>query len=502
MCLCPVSILNPKKRLAFGVDKFLLQVPCGHCRECNDTKQNEWLLRTYYESLHTLEQGGFVLTDCLTYNPKFRPRLSRFDSSLIGSSLDFDCFDRSDVRHFLVRLRSELTRLGYDYRQGMKYFLTSEYGADVRYSHAPHYHIAFFVTFDISPFVLSELIHKCWQKGFTDGLPFKSKKYLIEKNHLIQSGKNGVANISAAIQYVCKYVTKDSYFQKEVDDRIDLVVRSHYGDDYMKSTEGYKYFKYIKHKCNEFHLQSPHLGECALSYCDNKTAVFDGYMRFPTSDQKSFVKVATPMYFKRKLLYELREDFRGSKTWQLTDYGKSVRLFSIPRRLACSAQNFADWYENCSDTKKLQLLNLLAGRSWYDFAKYVMFYKGALVSSHQTAPSFQDFDELLANDDTDIIYNYTSSCDNLCLGYRHLSFLDYSKCPSTTPTFWYADTIPVHDFCQRYVINENTFPQFHDFDRIFSLYSRDKYKEYLDTCESDLQISILSNKLKNALAYD
>ena len=187
MCLNPITIKNPKKRISLsGGMPFSIQVPCGECAECKELKRTEWYYRTYYEAMSCFDSNGYVLFDTLTYRDEELPHVSEFID--IDSEWDASCFDVEDYRLFFVRLRMALQReIGWNPAHCLKYFLTSEYGTDDRYTHRPHYHVLFFVRGDengrrVDPLVLSKLINKCWMKGRTDGIDYKPYKYVM--NHV------------------------------------------------------------------------------------------------------------------------------------------------------------------------------------------------------------------------------------------------------------------------------------------------------------------------------
>ena len=79
MCYSPISIINPCKYVSVNHrDRFLIQVPCGKCAECQKSKSLEWNYRTYYEFIRTFEESpsNFVYFDTLTYDDEHLPNMS------------------------------------------------------------------------------------------------------------------------------------------------------------------------------------------------------------------------------------------------------------------------------------------------------------------------------------------------------------------------------------------------------------------------------------------
>ena len=132
MCLNPIQIYNRSEKISFRGQALLYTVPCGKCSECKKQKSNEYTLRSYFEYKDTITKGGFVYFDTLTYNDQYLPK-----------DYGISHFRRADIILFLKELRVYLSRAGYEVKDNIKYFITSEYGG---ITHRPHYHVLFFIT--------------------------------------------------------------------------------------------------------------------------------------------------------------------------------------------------------------------------------------------------------------------------------------------------------------------------------------------------------------------
>lgn len=178
MCYYPISIINPSKYVDIHrKDRFILQVPCGKCAECQKTKSLEWNFRTYYEFLRIFELGGdnFAYFDTLTYDDEHLP----FMSDIIPELPRVPCFRSIDLVNFLKNLRTNLSRKFHIDKDAFSYFICSEYGS---LRGRPHYHMLLFMRCKIDPLKLSALVSKLWKYGRTDGIPFQSSFYVMKHN--------------------------------------------------------------------------------------------------------------------------------------------------------------------------------------------------------------------------------------------------------------------------------------------------------------------------------
>lgn len=354
MCLNPVTIINPSKYVSLKYrDRFLLQVPCNNCAECQEQNSRSWLFRAYYEFLQCAEDSSsnYVYFDTLTYSEDNLPRLSNIASEFP----DYPCFRSEDVTLFLKRLRSNLDR---KYRVKVRYFLSSEYGS---LRMRPHYHILLFVYGNISPASLSRLVSTSWALGRTDGIPYKTAGY-VRMHNVIEL--TSTATILRACNYVTKYVQKDCYFQQLLDKRIsncDMIISSD-SIPFVKSNsvEASKLRQKIKTDVNQFHLQSLHFGELAVRDIDLNKVMSDGYLLMPSLDSVK-CKVPVPMYYKRKIFYE-RYVLHKMYGWQLNELGliyndskqdilkKCVadrfRCLSLLSGVDCNPESLADYVLN------------------------------------------------------------------------------------------------------------------------------------------------------------
>ena len=128
-CLNPIRIPNQSRFLVNGNrDRLYLNVRCGKCANCQQTKASEWYFRAYHQFKHCVDNGGYVYFDTLTYAPEYVPTLRQFEEfSALPSYMDYMCFSSRDIQLFNKRLRKRLSKLGYP-KNCYSFFLSSEYG--------------------------------------------------------------------------------------------------------------------------------------------------------------------------------------------------------------------------------------------------------------------------------------------------------------------------------------------------------------------------------------
>lgn len=326
MCLSPITIINPTKYINPKFrDSFLLQVPCNHCADCQSRNSQEWMYRTYYEFSDCISQGGFVYFDTLTYSNEYVPRISQFGWS---DSTDM-CFNHKHITDFMKRLRISLAR---KYSASCRYFLASEYGADNRFSHRPHYHVLFFVH-GCTWQQFSLLVAESWRFGRTDGIGYKSS-YYVGSHNVIASQSD--ANFLRASNYVTKYVQKSCTFQKQLNKRINEALRSIANkmpdsDSWLESVHASRVRQRLTRSINQFHRQSLHFGESALMSLDINELFKTGTL-YAKHFKGILQPIGLPTYYKRKLFYELVE-VDGNKIWQLTELGINYKIHRLPSLL-------------------------------------------------------------------------------------------------------------------------------------------------------------------------
>jgi hypothetical protein len=315
MCYSPITIINPSKYINVKYkDRFLLQVPCGKCAECQKRKSSEWNYRTYFEFIHTHEanENAFVYFDTLTYDDEHLPHMDEIHIDLPH----IPCFRSKDLTDFFKRLRTNLSRkFGID-KDAFSYFVCSEYGS---LKGRPHYHLLLFMRKPINYFALSKLISSTWYLGRTDGIPYKSAFY-VERHNVIKNARLG--DVLACAKYVTKYVEKDCKLQDVIDKRIknaELVLGN------VEKNGSVKYRKLVTKlasEVNQFHLQSLHYGELSLRDIDINELIKSGCVVMPSHEIVSYLPV--PMYCLRKMFYE-KYKLHGVYGWQLNEIGRDFK---------------------------------------------------------------------------------------------------------------------------------------------------------------------------------
>lgn len=193
MCVSPKHIKNPSKYFNPALDKKVLDVPCGHCWQCQQKKRDGLFIRSYYEWEKAKHLGGYAVFFTLTYNNTSLPHTP---------NLHIPCFSNKDIQDYLKRLRQRISRecekRQYSPINGktleknrLSYIYTCEYG-DAH--HRPHYHFIFYIQSNFPQQLFLSLAQKAWNG---QGRTMSSKH------------SSGIINGVGALKYVTKYVTKD-----------------------------------------------------------------------------------------------------------------------------------------------------------------------------------------------------------------------------------------------------------------------------------------------------
>lgn len=466
MCLNPIKIRSPAKLISrTGGQVLTMTVRCNKCAECVESIRQEWYLRTYYEVKNTLSNNGYVYFDTLTYAPQHLPMLSHFLDITKYSLSDFSCFNHKDFKLFLKRLR-QLIYAHHKIRNAFKYFLTSEYGTDERFTHRPHYHIMFFVLCNIDPLTFSRYVSQSWQLGRTDGVPFQPNNYVLEH---IYTNKTDINTALSASLYVSKYITKSSTFENELNKRIHALKLANVPNDTIKE---------LRNNINMFHRQSQGFG---LSYINNddsrmKSLLIDDIAYIQDSDEIIHTQ-PLPMYYKRKLYCVQLQHEDKSRYWEYTEDG----INHVYERKLKLIKKRVEKYETIllnSDYKLVDIiLHLLGQRTFEDIAIYELFYKGR-NRNMQNYDLINDKGNSLTNDEQNL-YDWIEECkttnyynsENKSLQVFEKDNVEYVRVPvKESKYFTIHKSIPKKDYINRYQINQNTHYKFRNFDNILDLF--------------------------------
>lgn len=460
MCLNPRTIINPSKFIPCGVrHQFLITVPCGQCVECNNLRKLEYQYRIYYEMMDTFDNGGYVMFDTLTYRDDKLPMMSQVFPQLAGD--DFCCFSMRDIQLFFKRLRKMLSSDGFDIKGKLRYFVSCEYGTRSDCTHRSHYHLLLFVTAKIPPLILSRAVFDSWQNGRTDGYGTSgiSSTYVLEHNVLRKHSLK-------LDNYVSKYVNKDSEFQSELDKRFnrcwDDLCNDHSsrrdpgGVLWASSPAGRHARITLRHKIDQFHRQSRGFGLSALRHVDLPYLFATGCLSVPDPN-KVRVDVPLPIYYKRKLFYELISDVDGVNMWSPTSLG----LQYLRRRYEDSKRLFAHKvYEVKINFPESEFSRTLHDDRIRDFVDYVFDWRGRVKYGDLV------IEDLLSKTSRDCWYNYCGVNDRWHFGNRFISLEYLSNHLHYLPPSKDVSVFSVDDFIDRYVADDRCSSSYYGFDSL------------------------------------
>lgn len=459
MCLTPITIRTRKHTFCCDTDPLFYTVPCGHCKECLQHKQNSWAVRSYYELKRCMDNNGFALFITLTYDNNHLPW---FDLVTTNYSYTLPCFCKSDITHFVDLLRKRLLRsCGRNIE--IKYLITSEYGGK---SHRPHYHGILYIYDNVYIDFVRQTIRDIWKHGF------------------VGFGDNGglVTDYKACV-YVTKYITKDFTFSSLLKDfnKNDM---SH--DDYLA----------VKRNCFPFHLQSSGFGLCIKDYVD-PDLLYDGFVPMPTKQGVKMYPI--PQYIERKLFYKLVD---GS--YVLTLQGAQRKLDNFKNVV----QNFSNGLKNLHSIvneighKELHDILSLTLPSNFTFVKNDPYELKRVWDLFFSNNSYEDLTLYILNE-----RHYMSVSDLHHFEHKaiiHNYFNHISKAQDER-----YKTLSYYSIYQDVADNNSTFDKakeklistFHPFEEFAILYDYVKSAfgylsqlAYIDTCKAREEAKIIKNK--------
>lgn len=472
MCLNPITIRNPTKRISKGGgQKLRMQVRCNRCAECVQAIRKEWYFRSYHQVRDTLSKGGYVYFDTLTYADEHLPKLSHFIDIQKYGIADMSCFSHEHFKLFLKNLRRQL-----QYHCGnsdIKYFLTTEYG--LKYTKRPHYHILFFVTSGVSPLTLSKLVSKCWKYGRTDGLPYQPLTHVVRHiyGYNVGFGSNSdFKAVTSACNYVSKYVTKSGKYRQSLQRRIDKLA------ELIDDAED---VKKLQRSVDMFHRQSQGYG---ASYLDNMLPQELDALNRDECIMKSKTEVVDsfplPNYYKRKLYYENKKPDPSQLTynryWEKTAAGIEHDMHMFTQRVALRVKDYQQILLNVDNDVRSSFLRLLSKRSLEDLAIYELYYKDRMrvdfdslykkVKTRSLAPGLSANEYNLI----DWLTFVNQSCSVNSLPLTDIVIVDQNN-----KNVYYKDHyISYEEFIGTYTINQQTDICFDRFDDCLSLLGTQK----------------------------
>lgn len=298
-CLHPLLIPNQSKSLNFG-ESALLSVPCGKCENCKSSYVKAWQVRAYYEAQDTINKGGYVLNDTLTYSEKFVPRF-----------LGQRCFSTRHIQLFMKSLREDIKRK-YGKRLDFSYFITSEYGS--KNTHRPHYHALFFVKSRfVDPVEFSELVSKHWKYGRTDGVKYNGVHYVLSKRVLSDSTSSHAVSC-----YITKYFTKSQYLSDRLTSLVDFYIIKRFGHEYWRNYDNILFRRKLLRTFGHSLKVSKGFGASLLNQYSSTQLVENNFTI--VSDRKIR---HLPRYYKRKTLQFWKRNKDKSYSWYYNPLGVS-----------------------------------------------------------------------------------------------------------------------------------------------------------------------------------
>lgn len=490
-CSHLISTYTNSKYLYRGVSRFRSSFTCGKCAGCISKHRTDWRVRSYYESLDCLRNYGFILFDTLTYSDAHIKRYSDLNQELdIPNMLNYTAFCRADVQKFFKRLRINLKRDGYEYEpEELRYILTSEYGSDEKkrgfqLTHRPHYHVLFFVRFNIEPVDFSRYVSKAWYCGKTDGVRpvddcvecpvrsfcrgvclYQSDDY-VNNERVIST--NSQRNLIKCVNYVTKYVSKDLFLTSKLQERVDNLF-SVVMPDYFTNIESYRIYRKFCSQVLPFHLQSRFFGLTLLDDVDARQRAIDyNSVILPTGEKDVVKEVALPRYYQVHLYYTWQK-VDGRVKWSLTSDGIDTKVHQLDRQIRKYMIDYKAFDRSLSRDRLFQL------------ALYKNVYRGTLSDYGSLMLPYKKYYRLMLqphDEETErpLYYNRNTKVDSMTIG-KFLS-TSYSVTPDGEILYrgkqLHKEFIPYDGYV---VVNDKVCPYWHGFDRMIAAFDHWKIRQ-------------------------
>lgn len=306
-CHSPITLKGKRNTLTGEVGELL--VPCGKCKHCVETYQNEWVSRCLLET----DSHKYCYFITLTYRPFDRDSLlrnshrcpidleeyalSQIHKNTLTLADDYNwnhefckrpcVLDKSHLQNYWKRLR-QLT-----YKDGepvkLRYFECGEYGHTFC---APHYHAIVWSDRPISNSMFCSAWRYVWtidKKGYF--VPYRghrTPKYNIslgnvQVQNLLESITKGTSK--RAFRYVAKYVTKAEYNSSRVERAWDSIEDS--VEFVYNSQNQLKYEDYSINPNSEFSRPDAEEGD---------RSIFAKYYKGFYYTKEQFVKFVRPFH--------------------------------------------------------------------------------------------------------------------------------------------------------------------------------------------------------------
>ena len=489
-CSHPITIYTNARTIKNGVSRWRNTFPCGCCAGCVNAMRKEWRLRGFYEAKSCLRnKGSFILFDTLTYCDDYLRYYSDIFPELnIPSELDGMSFSRGDLQGFFKRLRINLDRDGYDIDGNLRYLVSSEYGSaeytdGFQNTHRPHYHILFYVNFSIDPIELSRYISEAWQFGKTDGVkPFDDcslcplRKYCrgrclyqtpeyVENERVIRV--DSTANCIKAVNYVTKYISKDLFNWINLSENVNRLFDCLF-PGWRESYELSRFYRKFRSQVLPFHLQSRGFGLFALENEDMDYIISCNAIRMPSSDSDAIKSIPLPKYFERKLFYNLSCTLDGRLAWVLNDFGKSVKVSQIDKKIEVFKREYRV-FDRFISKDKLE-----------DLALYNCVYRGTLCRKKDLFLPYKKFYSLLLSlGDRILMHNYNTKKDD----FLHGKFLSPSYSVNSYGELvfkkkqYHKEFLPPEPYL---IVNDRICSFWNGFDKLLNLFQ--KWKSSINRC--------------------
>lgn len=340
--------IDPKKKGFY--DKSSISISDCRCSKCRKSKQNDWLVRSYFEYTSKKTSAFFVTLD--------------FDDEHLPRYDGIPCFDSKLMSNFFETLRQV---------HGIpkfRYLYSSDYGG---FLERPHYHVAFLFDKDaISLDDFTAYITFYWKFGSYENIQEVNLRYK--------------GNPFKCFEYICKYTTKDLKFHLRKQElsfphRYRSLTQASvgYGSQALDPSE-FNSARFIKEGIQ--FLDHPVI---TRDYLFNHDVVF-----LNINNNGKEVPFKIPRFYEMKLMYDYHYDSFTKKSEQIRNSdGHKLQDLRYNRQYVYLFNSFRDSYLSFDFVKSPVLLDIFAsvfpdspylGMQWKDIVEDVLLREDDFLS--------------------------------------------------------------------------------------------------------------------------
>lgn len=392
MCLYPIKIANPHyhgqphQYIAGEVHPLssdfvsarpTIEVPCGDCLECQNTRYSAILQRAQIEAA-----TSYVYFVTMTYDEQHIPSFEFTTNDGKVKSVYF-----SDVRHTQAMFK-RLRNVSYFADRGLRFLAVTEFGSE---RFRPHHHLLVYVARkstdnELTPYKIESSLsfwirrfyaknvgtrkHPIYEPYFTYVRKFKNGHWnstfdcrlVVDRDKKDKFAMNDPTAVTKSINYLIGYVQKTSKYDAAVGQALSQM------KDYMDRDT-------YKHLCRMLQSRLYYSKHFGFGYYDDGSKVVPSPLYKPLTLKAALVDECMKDY------PEALEDLSEEDESELHEYMNELYHLAADRfRLCC--RSYSKHYLNAHYSLDKELKSRAIKRYWPDFFKALLKVGGSCSSDY------------------------------------------------------------------------------------------------------------------------